>query len=181
MTDKSRLNEDEERLRTLLLQGLGGDSVAYHAFLKELSRRLRGFFRRRLTGLPDEVEDLVQECLIAIHNQRQTYDARQPLTAWVHAIAKYKLVDLMRRRARHDLLNDPLDDEMDFATPSDDEASDARRDVGELLAGCPIVNACRSCIPNWKGCRLRKPPNSPACRSRRSRSASTVASRHWLH
>ncbi len=137
MTDKSRLNEDEERLRTLLLQGLGGDSVAYHAFLKELSRRLRGFFRRRLTGLPDEVEDLVQECLIAIHNQRQTYDARQPLTAWVHAIAKYKLVDLMRRRARHDLLNDPLDDEMDFATPSDDEASDARRDVGELLGRLP--------------------------------------------
>jgi RNA polymerase sigma-70 factor (ECF subfamily) len=43
----------------------------------------------------------------------------------------------MRRRARHDLLNDPLDDEMDFATPSDDEASDARRDVGELLGRLP--------------------------------------------
>jgi RNA polymerase sigma-70 factor (ECF subfamily) len=137
MTDNSRLNEGEERLRGLLILGLGGDSTAYRAFLKELSAHLRGYFRRRLNSLPDEVEDLLQECLIAIHNQRQTYDARQPLTAWVHAIAKYKLVDLMRRRARHDLLNDPLDDEMDFATPSDEEAADARRDIGELLTHLP--------------------------------------------
>lgn len=137
MTDNSRLNEGEERLRTLLLRGLGGDAAAYHAFLKELSTHLRSYFRKRLASVPDEVEDLVQECLIAIHNQRQTYDTRQPLTAWIHAIAKYKLVDLMRRRARRDLLTDPLDDEMDFATPSGDEATDARRDVGELLDRLP--------------------------------------------
>src|SRR5512146_1232670 len=98
MQDTGRLNAGEEKLRNLLLPGLAGDESSYRAFLQELSAHLRAFLRRRLVRLPDEVEDLVQESLLAIHNQRHTYDAGQPLTAWIHAIARYKLVDLLRRR-----------------------------------------------------------------------------------
>jgi RNA polymerase sigma-70 factor (ECF subfamily) len=72
-----------------------------------------------------------------VHNQRHTYDAAQPLTAWIHAIAKYKLIDLLRRRARHELLNDPLDDELGWASASDTDAADARRDLGKLLEQLP--------------------------------------------
>src|SRR5690242_15087291 len=92
--DGMRANED--RLRGLLLVGLSGNERAYRDFLEALGSHLRAFFRRRLAKLPDEVEDLVQECLLAIHNQRHTYETDQPLTAWVHAIAKYKLIDLIR-------------------------------------------------------------------------------------
>ncbi|HNQ11119.1 MAG TPA: sigma factor, partial [Giesbergeria sp.] len=65
--------EIEERLRTLLLQGLDADAGAYQRFLKELSAHLRAFLRRRLAQRPDEVEDLMQETLLAVHNQRHTY------------------------------------------------------------------------------------------------------------
>lgn len=133
--DRARANEN--RLRELLLGGLAGDDAAYHAFLKALSAHLRAFFRRRLSGLPDEVEDLVQEALLAVHNQRHTYDAGQPLTAWVHAIAKYKLVDLLRRRAARELLTDPLDEEPDLLAAADTEAADARRDLRKLLESLP--------------------------------------------
>ena len=137
MQDTSRLNAGEERLRNLLILGLAGDDPAYRAFLQELSAHLRAFLRRRLVRLPDEVEDLVQESLLAVHNQRHTYDAGQPLTAWIHAIAKYKLIDLLRRRARYDLLNEPLDDESAIASASDREAADARSDLGKLLEQLP--------------------------------------------
>ncbi len=70
----------ESRLRELMVRGQSGDGPAYHLFLKEMSGVLRAYFRRRLGGLPDEVEDLVQETLLAIHNQRHTYDPAQPLT-----------------------------------------------------------------------------------------------------
>jgi hypothetical protein len=30
---------------------------------------------------------------LAIHIQRHTYDPEEPLTPWVHAIARYKLID----------------------------------------------------------------------------------------
>jgi RNA polymerase sigma-70 factor (ECF subfamily) len=87
--------------------------------------------------LPDEVEDLVQECLLAIHNQRHTYDVDEPLTAWVHAIAKYKLIDLLRRRASRDQHTEPLDDEHDVFSSADADASEARRDLGKLLEQLP--------------------------------------------
>ena len=137
MEEAGRLNAGEERLRNLLIRGLAGDEAAYHAFLQELSAHLRAFLRKRLASLPDEVEDLVQESLLAVHNQRHTYDAGQPLTAWVHAIAKYKLVDLLRRRAKRELLTDPLDEEFGFAAAADTDAADARRDLAKLLAQLP--------------------------------------------
>jgi negative regulator of sigma F NrsF-like protein/sigma-70-like protein len=67
---------------------MSGDASACHEFLKAVGVRLRSFLRRRLANLPHEVEDVVQESLLAMHNQRHTYDADQPVTAWVHAIAK---------------------------------------------------------------------------------------------
>ena len=131
------MKEAEARLRDQLVRGLGGDPAAYRGFLKDLSAHLRAFLRRRLARLPDEVEDLVQETLLAVHNQRHTYDPGQPVTAWLHAIARYKLVDLLRRRAREDALNDPLEDALELVAASDEAAAEARRDLAKLLAELP--------------------------------------------
>ena len=127
----------ENQLQTLLILGLAGDATAYHDFLKTLSGHLRSYFRRRLFQRPDDVEDLVQETLLAVHNQRHTYRADQPLTAWVYAIARYKLVDFLRARTKREDLNDPLDDELLLFAESDHEAFEAKKDVNTLLADLP--------------------------------------------
>jgi len=127
----------EDHLRSLLVRALAGDASAYHVFLKDLAGHLRAFLRKRLVDMPDEVEDLVQESLLAVHNQRHTYDASQPLTPWVYALARYKLIDLLRRRARTDRLNDPLDEDSEFLVATDSNAADARRDVAKLLEQLP--------------------------------------------
>jgi RNA polymerase sigma factor (sigma-70 family) len=126
----------EARLRSLMIQALAGDEASYRALLTELSSSLRAFYRRRLGGLAAEVEDLVQETLLAIHNQRHTYDPARPLTAWCFAIAKYKLIDMLRRRGRGDALTDPLDDESWLAA-ADLEAGMAARDLARVLAELP--------------------------------------------
>jgi RNA polymerase sigma-70 factor (ECF subfamily) len=131
------LNAREAHLKDLLVRGLSGEAASYEAFLRELSAFLRAFLRGRLMRVPDEVEDLVQETLLAVHNQRHTYDAAQPLTAWVHAIARYKLIDFLRRRAGREAMNDPLGDEDDLLATSDEEAREARRDMALLLAKLP--------------------------------------------
>ena len=132
-----RMQTGEDRLRAMLMQGLAGDAKAYQAFLKDMSAHLRAFFKRRLTSLPDEIEDLVQETLLALHNQRHTYQSSQPLTAWVHAIARYKLIDLFRARGVREALTDPLDDELQVFAASDTDAFEARRDLGHLMAQLP--------------------------------------------
>jgi RNA polymerase sigma-70 factor (ECF subfamily) len=128
----------ELRLRALFDAAQAGDAAAYHAFLSELGALLRGFLRRRLRQLPDEVEDLVQETLIAVHNQRHTYDPALPLTAWLHAIAKYKLIDLLRRRGRREALHDSIDDgAAELLTTADEQDAHARQDVARLLELLP--------------------------------------------
>ncbi len=131
------MKASEARLRALLLRGLAGEADAYHVFLKALSAHLRAFLRCRLSGLPDEIEDLVQDTLLAVHSQRHTYRPDQPLTAWVQAIARYKLIDLFRSRAGREALHEPLDDELDVFASCDTDAAEARRDVASLLAQLP--------------------------------------------
>jgi len=127
----------EVQLRGLFLRGLEGDAAAYHQFLQKLSAHLRAFLGKRLFGWPDEVEDLVQECLLAMHNQRHTYQSDQPLTAWVQAIARYKMIDLLRAKSVREALHDPLDDELAVFADSDTDAADARRDLAGLLDTLP--------------------------------------------
>ena len=131
------MSASEDRFKDLMVRGLAGDGAAYLLFLKESTAYLRAFLRKRLVRLPDEVEDLVQETLLAVHMQRHTYDLGQPLTAWLHAIARYKLVDLLRRRARQDVFNDPFDEDTMVLAASDNEAAEARRDLDKLLANLP--------------------------------------------
>ena len=128
---------EQERLHMLRVRGLAGDQNAYHFFLKEVSSHLRAFFRRRLAKLPEDVEDLVQETLLAIHNQRHTYDVTQPLVAWVYAIARYKFVDLLRRKRTHNAVYEPLEEEHELFAFSDNEAHDAHRDIAQLLQKLP--------------------------------------------
>ncbi len=124
-------------MRQQLLAGLDGDAATYHAFLKDMSAHLRAFLRRRLMAFPDDVEDLVQETLLALHTQRHTYRPEVPLTAWVHAIARYKLIDFLRARSTREALNDPIDDEMELVATSDTDAAMTRRDLQTMLDTLP--------------------------------------------
>ena len=135
--ETSVVRGSESRLYALLVQGLAGDGAAYRDFLQATAGHLRAFLRRRLQRWPDEVEDLVQESLLAIHNQRLTYDTSVPVTSWVYAIARYKLIDWLRRHARREMLNDPLDDENELFTSADADANEAQRDLGQLLETLP--------------------------------------------
>ncbi|MGB5733032.1 MAG: RNA polymerase subunit sigma, partial [Thiohalocapsa sp.] len=60
----------EAKLLPLWTRAQAGDEAAYRQALVCIAERLRGFLRRRMQSLPDELEDLVQETLLAIHLQR---------------------------------------------------------------------------------------------------------------
>ena len=87
----------------MMRAAIAGDEGVYRRLLEEIGRSVRamarGAFSRAGVGDAD-VEDAVQETLLAIHLKRQTWDAGQPLAPWVYAIARHKIVDAMRRRGR---------------------------------------------------------------------------------
>lgn len=101
----------EESERELALQGdewrdlmkaaNRGDETAYRRLLTELAPVLRAMVRRSHAGAGiTDVEDVVQECLLAVHLKRQTWDETLPLLPWVAAIARNKAIDSLRRRGR---------------------------------------------------------------------------------
>jgi RNA polymerase sigma-70 factor (ECF subfamily) len=93
-----------------------GDAAAYRTLLGRLAPVLRGFARQaflRYGTSGEDVEDVVQETLLAMHLKRHTWVETKPLLPWVRAIAHNKLVDHMRSstRGRHvsiDELGDSL-------------------------------------------------------------------------
>lgn len=106
------MTDTETRLKALMLRGLEGDAPAYRECLALLGVRLRAYFARRMSGAPADVEDMVQETLLAVHIKRATWDSAQSFTAWAHAVARYKLIDHWRRRKIRQTL--PLDDHAEF-------------------------------------------------------------------
>ena len=132
------MEDVEETLRALLLLALAGDSEAYAAFLTQSGAHLRAYFRRRLMTSPNEVEDLVQETLLALHNRRHTYQTTQRLTPWLYAIARYKLVDLLRAQSPRRRVEVSLDDDgASELLPADASPAESRRDLLKLLDTLP--------------------------------------------
>jgi len=119
----------EIELKDRMIRALDGDASAYHSLLRLLVPQLRAFFRRRLNS-EDAAEDLVQETLIAVHTKRATYDRSRPFSAWLYAIARYKLADHFRRSHRFISAED-LDEEI--VAPEFESASLAALDVDRML------------------------------------------------
>ena len=122
----------------MMTAAIAGDERAYRRLLDEIGRSTRAMarsaFARARLGDAD-VEDVVQETLLAIHNKRHTWDGGQPVAPWASAIARHKIIDAMRRRGARKA--EPIEDfEAVLAAP---EAEDphALSDVERLLASLP--------------------------------------------
>ena len=93
----------ESRWAALMRAANRGDAAAYRTLLHELAPALRAGLRAKSLrwGLAvADVEDAVQETLLAIHVKRASWREDQPIRPWVFTIAKYKVVDQTRRRFR---------------------------------------------------------------------------------
>jgi RNA polymerase sigma factor (sigma-70 family) len=100
----------------LMTAAQSGNGGAYRRLLGEVSVWLTRYFQRRLP--PGDVDDAVQETLLAVHRRRHTYDPQYPLGPWLAAIAKNKWIDQLRSLGRR--LGEELSDEISVG---DHEAS----------------------------------------------------------
>ncbi len=137
MPADNRPGDFESALKPLWLRAQPGDDLAYRQALGMIASRLRGCLMRRLTAFPNEVEDLVQEPLLALHLQHGTYDPKLAVSGWVIAIVRHKLVDLWHRRGRQDNWHGTLEDVDEELLASDLDDGCARRDLELLLRQLP--------------------------------------------
>jgi RNA polymerase sigma-70 factor, ECF subfamily len=138
------MTTDEIELKALMLASLDGDSVSHRALLHRLSRRLRAYYKSKLARIgrdAAEAEDLVQEAVLAIHIKRHTYDPVEPLTPWVHAIARYKLIDFLRRN-RASIFDVPIEEADTVMAHDDNVDAESTYDVKRLIERLPKNMRC---------------------------------------
>ena len=134
----------EIELKELMLASLDGDAASHRVLLDRLSRRLRAYYKGKLAGLgrgASEAEDLVQEAVLAVHIKRHTYNPAEPLTPWVHAIARYKLIDFLRR-SRASFAEVPIDEADEIMAHDDNVSAESTYDVRRLMERLPKNMRC---------------------------------------
>src|SRR5450759_2967902 len=129
----------EADLRALMRARLRGDAAAYRTLLSRLSANLRAYYKGKLARIgrsATEAEDLMQEVLMAIHTRRHTYDPAEPLMPWVYAIARYKLIDHLRR-TRASMVDLPIEDAEEIMAQDDYVGTESANDLTRLLSRLP--------------------------------------------
>jgi len=130
---------NEAELRALMRASLAGDAQAYRTLLNQLSANLRSYYKSRLARIgrsATEAEDLTQEALMAIHTRRHTYDPAEALTPWVYAIARYKLIDHLRR-TRASMTQLPIENAEEILAQDDFVGTESANDLTKLLGELP--------------------------------------------
>lgn len=125
------MRADEATLARLMRLSQQGDKQAYATLLKSCQRWLRTYYSRRIA--PAQLDDLVQETLIALHTKRASWDAARPFLPWLAAIARYRWVDHLRRTYRAD--EHELHEEL--IGTDDEPAVSARISIDRLLGLLP--------------------------------------------
>jgi RNA polymerase sigma-70 factor (ECF subfamily) len=129
------IRSNEPELRSLMLAGLDGDAAAHKELLMRLSGYLRAYFKTHLARIgkgPADAEDLVQETLIALHTRRYTYERSKLLTPWVYAIARYRLVDYLRR-SKASATDIAIEDTEEILADDDASAVETSLDLNKLM------------------------------------------------
>lgn len=89
-------------MRSLAIQSIAGNKIAYEDLLLQISELLKFFISSSLREKTsnEKVEDLVQEVLINIHTKIGSYRTDLPILPWIFGIAKYRLIDSLRADKR---------------------------------------------------------------------------------
>ncbi|ACB24553.1 RNA polymerase, sigma-24 subunit, ECF subfamily [Methylobacterium radiotolerans JCM 2831] len=88
-------------LRRLMVLAQSGDEAAYADLLNQVAAIARAVIRNRVrTFQATDVEDVVQDVLMAIHMVRATYDPARPFMPWLMTILQSRLVDRLRKLQR---------------------------------------------------------------------------------
>lgn len=97
---ETRLLDNETVFKQLMNKAQNGDEASYAELLQGLSSFLKNYLRKRIF-VQNEIEEVVQEILMAVHKSLHTYDVEKSFMGWFLAIAEYKIVDYIRSIKKH--------------------------------------------------------------------------------
>jgi RNA polymerase sigma-70 factor (ECF subfamily) len=93
------MGDDIDDWSVLMARAQNGDAESYRRLLLAVTPYLRAMASSTLRN-PSEIEDAVQDVMLAVHAIRRTYDPARPFKPWLAGVARHRLIDLLRKRGR---------------------------------------------------------------------------------
>ena len=124
----------DQQLAEAMRKAQAGDGKAYHQLLMDIAPMIRGFIYKRL-GDHNELEDRLQDVLLAIHRAGHTFNSDRSFLNWMFAIADYKVKDHLRSHYRRKAAGTQvgLDAVAELSAPQLRLALDDRQTLERLL------------------------------------------------
>ena len=94
-------HESEIELSNTLRAALKGDESAYRTFLTIVTPIIRRLVIQKVANtMPNDIDEIIQDVLFALHLKRHTWQTNQPVLPWVYAITRYRCIDYSRKNNR---------------------------------------------------------------------------------
>lgn len=136
-----------------------GDSDAFRALV---DRHSRAVYRlaHRMTGNPQDAEDVVQETFLKAYRQLGRFESRANFGTWLHRIAVNCSIDLIRSRKHQETGHDAAD--LDLLDASDDQrvdpsperlmlSSEVQERVNRAMAGLTPMERAAFVLRHFEG------------------------------
>ena len=159
-----RLDEREKEWAVLMRAGNAGDSAALLSIARAADAGAAGFRGpgpRPGRGVGRGRRGYrAGNALLALHLKRQTWDENGPLSPWLYAIARHKLIDALCRRGRR--IEVSIDDFAEILPGADQGRAPSSPTSAAILASCRPDSAMWCIASPWTAPRSTRPP--PASR-----------------
>jgi len=124
------LSDNETVFKKLIIKAQRGDKATYSELLQGLNSFLKNYLRKRILAQND-IDEVIQEILVAVHKSLHTYDAEKSFMGWFLAIVEYKIIDYIRALKKHSSHLD-LDSISHFFAVSNSD-SDLKMDIEKAM------------------------------------------------
>ena len=128
----------EDEWRRWMLAAREGDEACYKRLLADVARHVRVWVRRSMRDLGQaeaDLEDVVQETLLALHLKRHTWNAEEKFSPWLNAIVRHKVIDAARRRTGRRWV--PIDDLVEVLAAEETKSNLERYDILRMAEHLP--------------------------------------------
>lgn len=138
MPDSNPSKAPVEDIDSLCVRSIAeGDREVFSSLVERWQNRLINFFYRS-TSNRAEAEDLAQETFIELYRVADRYEARGSFRSFLFTIARRRLIDSYRKRARRPLdYIDPIEYTMQQQAEPDDTSREIKEAFHRALAALP--------------------------------------------
>lgn len=136
MASRARAAKSEDAAAELLARVARGSEEAFTELYRRFESRIFAFCMSRLND-PAVAADVLSEVMLEAWRQAERFEGRSKVSTWLFSIARYKVLDEMRRRGRRP------EEELDPALPDEGRAS-----AVDALAGAEREDEVRRCLQN---------------------------------